>query len=146
MQKLYSYDITFEEIPGQVSLVLAFSGCTNKCEGCHTPWLHEDVGEEYKIKKLDELLKKYSNSVNCVVLLGGEDHCNDEFVKLCNSYNLDTGLYTGRKEFKAPNGLRYLKTGPYTPSKGPLSSAETNQVMMDLKTGKNLNYLFQKEG
>ena len=38
------FDVVFQEIPGEVTLALNLSGCPNRCAGCHSPHLWEEVG------------------------------------------------------------------------------------------------------
>ena len=45
MLRLASFDVVFQEIPGEVTLALNLSGCPNRCAGCHSPHLWEEVGE-----------------------------------------------------------------------------------------------------
>ena len=46
MLKYADYDIVFQEIPNEVTLAINISNCPNRCVGCHSPYLMEDVGEE----------------------------------------------------------------------------------------------------
>ena len=58
--KSASHAICFQEIPDEISLSFAISNCPNNCEGCHSPWLREDCGEDlYWL--LPQLLKKYQD-------------------------------------------------------------------------------------
>ncbi len=45
MLKFYNYDVVCQEIPDEVTLAVNITGCPNRCEGCHSPWLWEDGGE-----------------------------------------------------------------------------------------------------
>jgi len=138
MNNLYSYDITFKEVPGKVSLTLAFSGCVNKCKGCHSPWLQGDEGDEFDIHLLSTLLKTYSKHVDVVTFLGGEVWAQDSLVAdLIKAYDLDICLYTGFDHIRAFY-VRYLKTGSYIEALGGLDSPNTNQQLWDLKENKQL--------
>lgn len=44
MIKHVGYDVTFQEVPNEVSLVIPISMCQNGCEECHSAYLRNDVG------------------------------------------------------------------------------------------------------
>ena len=60
MLKVASFDIVFQEIPGEVTLALNLSNCPCHCPGCHSPHLWEDTGEELNESLLDDLIARYS--------------------------------------------------------------------------------------
>ena len=76
MLKFYNYDIVCQEIPDEVTLALNITGCPNHCEGCHSPWLWEDVGEVLcgpaadgsgeDFSGLDTVVGNYASCVTCV--------------------------------------------------------------------------------
>ena len=68
MLRLASFDVVFQEIPGEVTLALNLSGCPNRCAGCHSPHLWEEVGEPLDDNLLNSLL-----SGPYVAHLGGLD-------------------------------------------------------------------------
>ncbi len=72
MLKFRSYDIVFQEVPGEVTLALNISGCPNGCKGCHSPHLMEDSGETLDESALGGLLEKYGDAVTCVCFMGGD--------------------------------------------------------------------------
>lgn len=72
MLLLASYDIVFQEIPGEVTLALNLSGCPNRCPGCHSPHLQQPVGEVLDEALLAALLERYGDSVTCVGFMGGD--------------------------------------------------------------------------
>jgi len=72
MLKVASYDIVFQEIPGEVTLALNLSGCPCHCPGCHSPHLAEDIGEPLDEALLDALIEKYSGLITCVAFMGGD--------------------------------------------------------------------------
>ena len=49
--------VVFTEIPDEVTLELGISNCPYRCEGCHSPFLQADVGEELTWIKLKEMLE-----------------------------------------------------------------------------------------
>ena len=48
--------VVFNEIPDEVTLAIEITNCPGMCEGCHSPWLREDIGEELTPEKLSELI------------------------------------------------------------------------------------------
>lgn len=139
MLKYTDYDIVFQEIPDEVSLAVNLSGCPNRCPGCHSPQLQQDVGEPLTAEAIDTLLARYKGSVTCVCLMGGDGDPQAVAVlaeHLRRNYpGLRIGWYSGRPE--APAEFRkalfdYLKLGPYVAALGGLRSPATNQRLWRL--------------
>ena len=141
MLKVASYDIVFQEIPGEVTLALNLSGCPCHCHGCHSQHLWEDFGEPLTEELLDDLIARYVGLITCVCFMGG-DQAPEEVARLAEhvrlspiTYNLSplkTAWYSGRPEMpafiSAENGpYDYIKIGPYIESLGGLKSPTTNQ-------------------
>lgn len=136
MLKYAAYDIVFQEFPDEVTLAIDLSLCPNRCPGCHSAMLREDVGELLTPESLDALIEKYASAITCIGLMGGD---NDPeavldlaaYVRTHYEDRYKTGWYSGRTWTPpAPRlaaSLNYLKLGPYIPSRGPLSSPDTNQ-------------------
>ena len=72
MLKFQSYDIVFQEVPGEVTLAINISGCPNGCKRCHSPHLKEDSGEALDEVALTGLLEKYGDAITCVCFMGGD--------------------------------------------------------------------------
>jgi len=127
-------NIVFQEVPDEVSLVLEITNCPYRCEGCHTPELQEDIGEELTPEALSYLITANSLHddpfISCVLFMGGDHHPElIDFLKLCKSRKLKTALYTGSDDVsdELKEQLDYLKTGKYIKELGPLGSPTTNQ-------------------
>lgn len=138
MIKYVDYDIVFQEVPGEVSLALNISNCPYCCEGCHSPHLREDIGEDLE-RDLPMLLEKYKDMITCVLFLGeGNDwEALTECMDLASIWVLKVALYIGDDKFNPDNpditiakGVPdYVKVGPYKKELGGLSSPSTNQRM-----------------
>ena len=141
MVKVASYDVVFQEIPGEVTLALNLSNCPCHCLGCHSPHLAEDIGEPLDEQLLDALIEKYSGLITCVCFMGGDAN-PEEVARLAehvqrpttNDQRLKTAWYSGRtRDLNNPNDLidlkvfNYVKFGPYIESLGGLKSPTTNQ-------------------
>ena len=72
MLRYADYDIVFQEIPGEVTLAINLSNCPNRCKGCHSPYLMDDIGEFLTEESLSWLLQKYGKAVTCVCFMGGD--------------------------------------------------------------------------
>ena len=72
MLRFADYDIVFQEIPDEVTLAVNLSNCPNRCKGCHSAYLMEDVGDPLTEESLSMLLQKYGKSVTCVCFMGGD--------------------------------------------------------------------------
>lgn len=115
--------VTFQEVPNEVSLSFLIQGCTLRCRGCHSadswglfssrasmssgasqnPDLDQDnhqgirSGSELTPHHLQELLATYEGFLTCVCFMGGEWHKNElsKLLTICQQRGLKTCLYTG---------------------------------------------------
>lgn len=152
MVKYYSTSVVFEEIPDEVTLAIEITNCPGHCEGCHSPWLREDIGEEMTVEVLRKLIDD-NKGVTCVCFMGeGND---PEALKtlafsimLRSDYPYKIGLYSGRTEVEDDYNsyFHYIKVGPYIPERGPLNDENTNQRMYEIIDGKrtDITYKFWK--
>ena len=139
--RLFTSQITFQEIPDEICLSLHIAGCPLRCEGCHSSdaWA-KTKGTPFAVMQFRQILDRYAAALTCVVFLGGEWH-ETELVQLlahARSRNLKTALYTGLDDVseQLKSRLDYLKTGRWLPHRGGLDSPNTNQRLIDLQTGK----------
>lgn len=146
MLKYYNHDIVFQEYPDEVTLAINLTLCPNRCPGCHSEFLREDIGEELTHERLDALVSTYLGSITCIGIQGG-DNDPEAILSLCRYIRqhykgkLRTGWYSGRTWMPAADvlaeTLNYIKVGPYISQFGPLSSPTTNQHIyrIDPSTG-----------
>lgn len=154
MLRLASYDIVFQEVPGEVTLALNLSGCPNRCPGCHSPHLWEESGEVLDSELLAGLLDRYGDAVTCVCWMGGdaspaEVEAHARFAREYSRGRLKTAWYSGSAVFPAACSLShfdYLKLGPYREQLGGLNASTTNQRFYRIAGGKmnDITELFQK--
>ena len=155
MLRLASYDIVFQEIPGEVTLALNLSGCPNRCRGCHSPHLWEEAGELLDDSLLDGLLHSYGNAVTCVAFMGGDaDPLEVERlacrIKQQSQARLKTGWYSGKSRLPegcAVSAFDFIKIGPYVPESGGLDQETTNQRFYRVEQGELIDRtdLFRKK-
>ena len=146
--------VSFSEIPDEITLCINISNCPNKCEGCHSSWLQENIGIELNNYELYDIINKNSG-ISCVCFMGGDsdpEEINNLAIKI-KSKNLKVGWYSGKSEISDKINIKnfdYIKIGPYLKDKGPLSDKNTNQKMYEIIhfTGmdslKNITYKFWK--
>lgn len=150
--KIASYDIVFQEVPGQVTLALNITQCPNHCPGCHSPHLQEDTGLALDRAMMDSLLEKYARDITCVCFMGGDSEPETvmELADYVHAAGLLSAWYSGRQKlpdcFKY-DCLDYVKVGPYVESRGPLSNPDSNQKMYRIEGGelKDITHLFWKK-
>ncbi len=143
--KLYDYNVSYgKEVPGCIALVLSFSGCTNRCRGCHSPWLQSDEGKRLTGVYTQHLLKRYAKHVDVVCFLGGESEVQ-RLRPLIKGRGLDIAVYTGKESLDCTTGIKYLKTGPYMAEKGGLDTVGSNQKMVDLETDEDITWRFRND-
>ena len=118
MLRYVDYDIVFQEIPDEVTLAINLSNCPNRCKGCHSPHLLENVGESLTEESLGHLLQKYGKAVTCVCFMGGDAE-PFEVERLAGFLHRQEGL--------SVQNFEYIKLGPYIEKLGGLKSPDTNQ-------------------
>ncbi len=130
MLKVASFDIVFQEIPGEVTLALNLSNCPCHCPGCHSQHLAQDIGEPLNEELMAGLIARYGSMITCVAFMGGDAEPEEvaKWAAYVKERNLKTAWYSGRTSYpKNPRLLDYLKLGPYIESLGGLKSPDTNQ-------------------
>lgn len=133
-----STGITLNEVPDKVAFFIELGSCTQRCKGCHSKELWEEVKEP---TSLDILLKEVEKAIdkgaNAIVLMGGT--CNGLNIKELStilqalSDIAPTCLYSGSDDQKLncflveTTDITWIKTGSYKEELGGLSSPTTNQ-------------------
>lgn len=133
MLKYLNTQVTFAEVPDEITLCINITGCKIGCKGCHSPYLAEDIGEPLNEGEIDYLIKK-NEGITCIAFMGGD---LDSFLLDCLAehtktwhYPIKTAWYSGRQELSDKIHLQwwdFIKLGPYIEERGPLSSRTTNQ-------------------
>ena len=127
-------EITFAEVPDEITLCINISNCPCHCKGCHSPYLAEDIGEELTEDSLHKLISS-NEGITCVAFMGGDSNPKEvdrlaDIVQVC--YGLKAAWYSGvqilNKDIHIWN-FSYIKLGPYIEELGPLNSKTTNQRM-----------------
>lgn len=132
MLKYLNTQVTFAEVPDEITLCINITGCKNGCKNCHSSYLAEDIGEELNDLALNRLLIK-NQGITCVAFMGGDSDPSEinEFArKLKVHTNLKVAWYSGRQELSKDIDLKnfnFVKLGPYIKELGPLNSKTTNQ-------------------
>ena len=144
MLRFVSYDIVFQEIPGEVTLAVNISGCPHRCKGCHSPHLWEDAGALLDENALAELLQKYGGAITCICFMGGDATPRQvEYLaaraRASTGGSVKTGWYSGCNTLPDDSLVQhfdYIKLGAYVESLGGLRSAATNQRFYQVENGK----------
>lgn len=138
MIKYTDAQITFREVPNEVSLSINISNCPYRCKGCHSPHLQKNIGKELTKEVMKKLLDENKDRATCVTFLGdgGDIKGIAELVKFCKSYGYLTCLYTGSNDVDEIvdecEVLDYIKIGPYIEEKGGLDNPNTNQIFYEI--------------
>lgn len=133
-----STGITLNEVPDKVAFFIELGSCTQRCKGCHSKELWEEVKEP---TSLDVLLKEAEKAIakgaNAIVLMGGTCnglHTEELYIILqALSEIAPTCLYSGSDDqklnrfFAENTNIMWIKTGSYKEELGGLSSPMTNQ-------------------
>lgn len=129
MLKYTTAQVTFREIPDEVTLCINISGCPIRCPDCHSKELWEDIGEDLTRSTLLRLIEE-NKGITCVCFMGGDNDVNyllELAYLIKNTYNdnIKIAWYSGRN--KIYNIFDYVKIGPYKKEYGSLDNIKTNQ-------------------
>lgn len=142
MIRYVSSMVTFAEIPTEVTLSLAISGCLNRCPGCHSPELRKDIGVELSDEILDKLIRD-NDGITCVLLLGeGNDPTRlIQLAERVRSNGLAVALYSGRNEIEEElwKKFDYIKIGSWNYKLGPLNQKTTNQRLYKINENERID-------
>lgn len=152
--KYQGYAIVFQEVPDEVTLAFNISGCTHKCEQCHSKHLWEYSGN-FLGEDFLKILSINKDFITCVCFMGGDQNLS-ELYSLCKQvkeYNLKTCIYSGSGDLNAFSNffendiLDYLKLGRYDYTKGGLTNPNTNQKMYKYSPSglRDITFMFQKQ-
>lgn len=142
MLKYTDTQITFREIPDEITLCINISGCPIKCQDCHSKELWNDIGNELTEDKLISLIKE-NPGITCVCFMGGDSNYKSlqeliESVKnLKQNLSIKIAFYSGRNDIQYIidncndaswiNNLDYIKVGSFIKELGGLDNPNTNQ-------------------
>lgn len=141
--------VTFQDVPNEISITFSITGCGKRCLGCHSPWLQDkNNGEELTKQKFMNHLSKNKGFISNVIFYGGEweEEYLVDLLNISKEFQLNTTLFTSDEDVSEniKRYLNYLKTGPYIERLGALGSLTTNQKIVNVQTGENLNHLYEK--
>ena len=134
MLKYLNTQVTFSEIPDEITLCINITGCKIGCKNCHSSYLAEDIGEELTLDKIYKLIDN-NEGITCICFMGGDSSPKeiDMFARLIKDlYDIKVAWYSGKQELSKDINLsnfNYVKLGPYIEELGPLNSKTTNQRM-----------------
>jgi anaerobic ribonucleoside-triphosphate reductase activating protein len=134
MLKYLNTQVTFAEVPDEITLCINITGCKNGCKNCHSSYLAQDIGKPLNKSSLSELIEG-NKGVSCVSFMGGDSDAI-HLVALASWVKTHTHLkvawYSGRQELagivaRQLQWFDFIKLGPYKEEFGPLNSRTTNQ-------------------
>ena len=136
-----SFDIVFQEVPGEVTLALNITNCPIHCPGCHSKHLWADTGEVLDEDELVRLIDLYRGEVTCVCFMGGdaEPEYVAQLAKIARAEGVKTAWYSGKTalpEWMPVDIWDYIKLGPYVEELGGLRSRTTNQRFYKIVAGR----------
>lgn len=154
MLRFTNYNIVFREIPDEVTLAINLSNCPNRCKGCHSPYLRENIGEILNENSLLHIVNKYNNAITCVSFMGGDATAKEieqlaGFLRKKTNGVLKTAWYSGKDNIPCDCSLQnfnYIKLGAYIEKLGGLDSKTTNQRFYRIENNEmiDLTYRFQQ--
>ena len=159
MLKYVETEVSLGEVPEEIALCINISNCPIHCEGCHSPHLWEDIGEELTTQKLEQLIKD-NKGITCIAFMGGDSDPKSILnlaIWVKHNTHLKVCWYSGRRLSYTITYqyFDYVKTGPYNKYRGGLDNPDTNQRFYkvsvekegDLKytAFKDVTYKFRKK-
>lgn len=153
MLKYYNYDIVFQEIPNEVTLAVNITNCPNRCNGCHSPHLQKDIGEELNEYRIASFMDKYASAITCFCFMGG-DADPQQVAVLANFVRvhypgIKVAWYSGctrlPERFDTKH-FQYIKLGSYDEKLGSLKGETSNQRLFKIQQDgcmKDISYLFK---
>ena len=152
MLKYLNTQVTFSEIPDEITLCINITGCKIGCKNCHSSYLAEDIGNKLNSNSIKELINN-NKGITCICFMGGDSNPLEvdaltHFIKI--NYPIKTAWYSGRQELSKDinlNNFNFIKLGPYIEDLGPLNSKTTNQRFYKIEEGKlvDITNLFWKD-
>lgn len=143
MLKYVDSKVVFAEVPDEITLAINISNCPCHCEGCHSPYLAEDIGKPLDLQALTDLIDS-NKGITCVCIMGGDSNPSevDDIAQDIKEYypELKVAWYSGRQELSKEielSNFDFVKLGPYIKERGPLDSKTTNQVMLEIDVIQN---------
>ena len=101
MLKYLNTQITFAEVPNEITLCINITGCKNGCKNCHSSYLAKDIGTILTTAEVEKLIN-ISNGISCIAFMGGDisptivntlaKYVKEEYPKL------KVAWYSGRQE------------------------------------------------
>lgn len=135
MLKYLETQITFSEIPDEISLCIEITNCPNNCKNCHSLHLTKDIGKPLDLQALTTLIDS-AKGITCVCIMGGDKSPSevDDIAQDIKEYypELKVGWYSGKDTLSKdvnPYFFDYIKIGSYKEELGPLNKRTTNQKM-----------------
>ena len=152
MLKYLNTQVTFSEVPDEITLCINITGCKIGCKNCHSSYLAEDIGNKLNSNSIKELINN-NKGITCICFMGGDSNPLEvdalaQFIKI--NYPIKTAWYSGRQELSKDinlNNFNFIKLGPYIEDLGPLNSKTTNQRFYKIEEDKlvDITNLFWKD-
>ena len=151
MLKYLNTQVTFSEVPDEITLCINITGCKIGCKNCHSSYLAEDIGEGLTLDKIYKLIDN-NEGITCVCFMGGDSSPKeiDMFARCIKDlYDIKVAWYSGKQELSKDINLKwfdFIKLGPYIEELGPLNSKTTNQRFYKIEKNKlvDITNLFWK--
>ena len=143
MLKYLNTQVTFAEVPDEITLCINITGCKNGCKNCHSPYLAEDIGEILDEDALEEMVLA-NKGITCIAFMGGDSDPQsvNMLAGIVQTKGLLTAWYSGRQELSKDVDIKnfnFIKLGPYVEELGGLKSPTTNQRMYEVKMCRELD-------
>ena len=76
MLKYVNTEITFSEVPDEITLCINISNCPIRCPDCHSKFLWDDIGTPLTNETISNIINN-NKDVTCICLMGGDGDIKD---------------------------------------------------------------------
>ena len=76
MLKYLNTQVTFSEVPDEITLCINITGCKIGCKNCHSSYLAENIGNELNSNSIKELINN-NKGITCICFMGGDAFYDD---------------------------------------------------------------------
>ena len=115
MLKYLNTQVTFSEIPDEITLCINITGCKVGCKNCHSSYLAEDIGEGLTLDKIYKLIDN-NEGITCVCFMGGDSFPKeiDMFARCIKDlYDIKVAWYSGKQELSKDIIRKYVRVFKY---------------------------------
>lgn len=150
MIKYVDVKVVLAEVPDEITLAINLTNCPNRCPGCHSPELRQNIGTELTYRSINAFIRA-NPGITCIAFMGGDanTYALGQLIEYIHkNFSIKIAWYSGKdffcRNFFFMRFLDYFKIGSYIKDLGPLNVKTTNQIMYKVHKDSKDNSLITK--